>query len=105
MIGFDKLQLAGDAVEARFDGGIADAEGLLHVLDGAVAAEKGNDEDLIFQAEPGQFRQGELAFDGDLLFGNADALYDQWRSLGDAEQILPVGGGFGVRGHGWNRDS
>ena len=65
-IGFDKLQLAGDAVQARFDGGIADAEGLLHLLDGAVGAKKGDDEDLIFEAEPGQLGQGELAFDGDL---------------------------------------
>ena len=66
-VGFNELQLAGDAVEPCLDGGVADAEGLLHLLDGAVRAEEGDDEDLVFQAEAGQFRERELAFDGDSL--------------------------------------
>ena len=44
----DEVKLAGDAVEPRFDGGIANAEGLLHLLDGAVGAEESDDEDLVF---------------------------------------------------------
>jgi hypothetical protein len=94
-VGFNELQLAGDAVEAGLDGGVANAEGLLHLLDGAVRAEEGDDEDLIFQAQTGKLRQGELAFDGDSLLRDTDALDEERTALGDAEQVLPVGGGFG----------
>jgi hypothetical protein len=60
-----------------------------------VRAEEGDDEDLIFKGEAGELGKAELAFDGDLLLGNADALNDDGRTLGDAEQVLPVGNGLG----------
>ena len=64
-----------------------------------MGAEKGDDEDLVFQAEPGQLGQGKLAFDGDLLLRKPDALDHQRTALGHAQQFLPVGCGFGVWRH------
>jgi hypothetical protein len=59
-----------------------------------VGAEKGDDEDLVFQAEPGQFRGSEFALDGNLLFRDTDALDDNRSALGNAQKLLPIGGGF-----------
>ena len=94
-VGFNEMELGGDAVEAGLDGRIADAESLLHLLDGAVRAEKGDDKDLVFEAEAREFGEGKLALDGDSLLRDADALDDERGSLGDAEKFLPVGSGFG----------
>ena len=60
-------RLRGDAVQPRLDGGVADAEHLLHLLDRAVALHEGGDEDLVFGGQPRQLRQLEGALDGDVL--------------------------------------
>jgi hypothetical protein len=91
----DKLKLAGDAVESCFDGGIADAEGLFHVFNGAVGPEESDHKDLVFKRELGKLGEGELAFDSDLFLRNPNALDDERRSLGDTKELLPVGSGFG----------
>ena len=46
------------AVETRLDGRVADAEGLLHLLDRTVRAEKRDDKDLVFEAEERPVRGG-----------------------------------------------
>ncbi len=57
--------------------GVADAEGLLHLLDGAVAASKRGDEDLIVGVEWSHRRQLELAFQRNAALGDAPPLDDQ----------------------------
>ena len=75
---------ARDAVQPRLDRRVAHPEGLLHLLDGTVGSEKGDDEDLVLQAKSRQLGKGERAFDGDLLLGDVDALDDQRAALRDA---------------------
>src|SRR5579863_201768 len=99
-VGVDKFKLPGDAVQPGLDGGIADAEDLLHLLDGAMRAQKSGHKHLVFEGEPRQLRQGKLAFQGDSFFGNTDPLNDHGAALCDAQQVLPVRGGFWGRGHG-----
>src|ERR1039457_3753882 len=45
---FYKFKAARDAVEPGFDGGVADSKDLFHLFDGAVAANEGGDENLVF---------------------------------------------------------
>jgi hypothetical protein len=45
-IDFGERELGADAIEPVLDGGIADAEEFLHLLDGAVAADEGGDDNL-----------------------------------------------------------
>ena len=47
-VGFYELQLAGNPIQPVLDGWIADAEYPLHLLDRPVAAQKSDDEYLIF---------------------------------------------------------
>jgi hypothetical protein len=65
-----------------------------------VGAEERYDENLVLKGEPGKLRKGELALDRNLLLRDADTLDNQPAALGNAEQFLPVGSGFGVGIHG-----
>jgi hypothetical protein len=67
-----------------------------------VGTNEGDDEDLIFESEARELGESELAFDGDLLFGDSDALDHNGRALRDAEQVLPIGCGFWVVCHRLN---
>ncbi len=57
---------------------------------------KAIDEDLIFQAEPGQLGQGEFAFDGDLLLRNPNALDDKRRPWAMRSRSCQSEAGLGV---------
>jgi hypothetical protein len=98
-VGFDKFKAAGDAVQPSLDGGITDAEDLLHFLDRAVAADEGGDEDLIFGAELGKLGKLECALDGDIFFGQPDAFDEDGLALGEPGQLLPVARGSGIALH------
>src|SRR5450432_2523121 len=80
-IGVDKFQAACDAVEPGFDGRIADSEDFLHLFDGAMAADKGRHENLVFLAQPRQLRQFESPFDDDVLIRDAYPLDQNGLSL------------------------
>jgi hypothetical protein len=57
-----------------------------------MGADKGGYEDLIFQGQPGKLRENEGSFDRNLLLGKSYTLDQHRTTLGDAEQVLPVGG-------------
>jgi len=57
---FYQLQLLDDLVQPVLDRGVADPESLLHVLDGAVAANELAHEHLVFVLEAGE--RGQLEF-------------------------------------------
>src|SRR6185503_6315834 len=67
-------QQRADAVQAILDGGVADTEELLHLLDGAVAADEGGDEGLVFSRQACERGDFEAALDRDVLIRQADAL-------------------------------
>ncbi len=54
-------------VSRDFDGGVAYAESLLHLLDRSMRPNEGSDKDLIFHAQAGQLRKLEVALDNDVL--------------------------------------
>src|SRR5690349_19260044 len=64
-VDFRERKLAADPVKTVLDRGVADAEELLHLLDGAVAADEGRDEDLVLGGELGEGRELELTVDRD----------------------------------------
>ena len=71
-IDLGKGQERADAIEAVLDRGVADTEELLHLLDGAVAADERGDEDLVLAGELGQRRELEAPLDGDVLVDEPD---------------------------------
>src|SRR5262249_49314208 len=79
-----------DAVQPVFDGGIADAEVLLHLLDGSVAAHERRDEHLVFCCELGERRQDEMSFHGEVLVDEPDSLDFDSRSARQLGELLPV---------------
>ena len=83
-------QLRADAIEAVLDRGVADAEELLHLLDGAVAADERGDEDLIVGGELRERRHLELPLDGDVLAGQPDPLDFEGGAAGEPGERLPV---------------
>jgi hypothetical protein len=89
-IDLGKGQLRPDAIEAVLDRGVADAEELLHLLDGAVAADEGGDEDLILGRQLGERRELESPFDGDVLSGQPDAFDLEGGAGGQPGEYLPV---------------
>jgi len=66
-IGFDELQTVCNPREPRFDGRVTDSEYLLHLFNGPVRADEGCDEDLIFQAQPGQLGQLKAPLQDDVF--------------------------------------
>ena len=89
-VALDIFKTTGDAIEARFDSGIADAEGLLHFFDGAVGADKRSNEDLIFLAEARQLRHLKRAFYGYVLFREAYTFDEEMLALGELREFLPI---------------
>ena len=55
-IGIDEFEALGDPIQPRLDGGIGDAENLLHLLDRAMASDERRHENLVIGREPGQLR-------------------------------------------------
>ena len=70
-----ELQLAGKSVQPVLDGGIADAEYPLHLLDRSVTAQKGDDEYLVFAGQTGQGREFKAAFNGRFAIVQPDSLH------------------------------
>ena len=58
---FGEGQQRADPVQPVLDRGVADAEELLHLLDGAVAADERGDEDLVFGGEAARAAAGRTA--------------------------------------------
>ena len=70
--------------------GIADAEVLLHPLDGSVAADERRNEHLVFGGQLRQRRQREGAFNDDARVGQANAIHFEPRLADELGQFLPV---------------
>src|SRR5262245_49793232 len=85
-----KGQQRADPVQSVLDRRVADAEELLHLLDGAVAADERGDEDLVLAAEAGEGRQVEPTLDGNVLVNQAHALNLEGRTASQLRQSLPV---------------
>src|SRR5437899_712519 len=83
-------QQRADPVQSVLDRGVADAEELLHLLDGAVAADECGDEDLVFGGEAAEGRQVEPSLDGNVLVDQPHALNQEARAAGQLRQGLPV---------------
>ena len=95
-IDLGKRQQRADSVQPVLDRGVADAEELLHLLDGAVAADEGGDEHLIVGRQRREGRHLEAPFDRDVLAGEADALDLERGAAGQSGERLPILGG-----HSW----
>src|SRR5438093_5088014 len=79
-----------DAVQPVLDRRVADAEELLHLLDGAVAADEGRDEDLVFGCQACEGRELEPPLDRDVLVDQAHTLNLEARASSQLRQGLPV---------------
>jgi hypothetical protein len=55
-----------------------------------MAAQERGDEDLVFPREPRQLRQGEFAFQDDVLVRQPHPLHHQGGALGEPGQFLPI---------------
>src|SRR5215471_6508320 len=87
---FHERQLTADLVQAVFDGGITDAEILLHLFDRSVAPNESRHEHLVLGCELCQRGQLEVAFEGDVLVDESDALDFESGSTAELRQCLPV---------------
>src|ERR1700730_17864255 len=90
MFVFDKRQLAADLVEPVLDGGIADAEILLHLFDGSMAAHERRDEDLVFGGQSHQRRQRKRALDHHAGLDEADTFDFDGGLPDEFGEFLPV---------------
>src|SRR6266508_686618 len=82
-IDLGKGQQRANAVQSVLDGGVADAEKLFHLLDGAVTPHEGGDEDLILGRQLGQRRQLESSLNDQVRADQANAFDVDWGTTGN----------------------
>src|SRR5215471_3111091 len=87
---FHERQLTADLVQAVFDGGITDAEILLHLLDRSVAPNESRYEHLVLGCQLCQRGQFEVTFEGDVLVDESDALDFKPGSTAELRERLPI---------------
>src|SRR5580765_423486 len=90
LLDLHERQLAADLVQPVFDGGIADAEVLLHLLDRSVATHERRDEYLILGGELGERRQLETAVNRDALLDEPNPLDLKSCATAELGERLPV---------------
>tara|TARA_B100000809_G_scaffold44114_2_gene38409 strand:- start:796 stop:1296 length:501 start_codon:yes stop_codon:yes gene_type:complete len=86
-VAVDELELPGDPVQPVLDRGVADAKNPLHLFDGAVAAEEGDDKDLVVAGQPGQGRELETAFDGGFFVVQPDPFHQNRAVTGEPRKL------------------
>ena len=90
LLHLDELKLLDHAVQTVLDGRVADAERLLHVLDGPVAAHELAHEHLVFVPQARQRRQFEIPDYGDITALQPDSRHDERTVSGQVGQIVPL---------------
>jgi hypothetical protein len=66
-----------------------------------MGADKGGDEDLVFQTESRQLWQLEVTFNENVLIGQSDTLHDDRLAFRQLRQLLPISRRLVFfRGHG-----
>src|SRR5262249_29869027 len=87
---FDKRNQRANSIQTVLGGGVAAPEDLLHLLDGAVAANERGHDPLVFGREASKGWNLDPPLDSDVLTGKPYPLDFNWRPTRQSRERLPL---------------